>query len=718
MCPCSPNDVSLDIPIGPSGPSIPGFGSPFAGLLPNLNPFPEKFPEDLLSLLDTLQLLTPPGAFKPQLSPNFSKDVFDTILSLLDQFMPFLMLYKFFLPVLNIIVCIIEVLCSLTNPFKLPKAISRLFRTCIPDFLNLFPIFALLITIISLLLLLLALIEYIIEQIVKFIEAILRNLAMLTEAFEEASEIGILAIAQKLGSLLCIFQNLFVLLAIFSIIIQVIKDIFKLSFSVPCADSEKDDEDGCCTTDVCPAIIKNGNYTRNTGKLKYLNEVSALNAISGLPSGFNEFKVNLRKESWQLYDLNQNLDQEFINIVNGYDVPVDQINNPPPYYKNIFFPTDLVINSQTTPKQAPYTIDLRLFYNPLQWGRKGIARYIQFKNCIVTAAPTNKLLTFDNTPNNIKQGVVLLSGGLGYEDDGSVLYGFNADGVTVSDAQATLSNFIYVKPRTSTNPVFFPTDAYTFEDVEYTFKPNRQSLLKSDLITVGCMPDVAISKGFIHAIYTGDIAYKTSLFGDLLNGRNGKVFPDPAEAQLCLATALDALRSNMTNQGVAEFRSTITVCLQKLKDDTNSALGDLVGIAFDPCQSKFTITPTMQFTTKPIVISVELNEKNGLLLTNGLSDKVAENIAARLRAHITFGEVDEFIYDGYKTFTANLHSTLPGNGSLMISFDNQTLCTNITDPPSHTLQEKTYQFIYAPVVPMISAPSDTTQTRRTASDQG
>src|SRR5574339_619331 len=215
MCPCAPVDIS--IPTGPSGPSIPGFGNPFAGLLPNLNPFPPGFPEDLLGLLDLLKLLVPPGALLPQLNPNFGKDIFDAIMKLLDQFMPFLMLYKFFLPILNIIICIIEVLCALLNPFKLPGAIARLFTVCIPDFLNLFPIFALIIMIISLLLLLLALILYIIEQILKFILAILRNIEMLVEAFQEGSAISVLAIAQKLGALLCIFQNLFVLLALFAI---------------------------------------------------------------------------------------------------------------------------------------------------------------------------------------------------------------------------------------------------------------------------------------------------------------------------------------------------------------------------------------------------------------------------------------------------------------------------------------------------------------------
>src|SRR5271157_5896023 len=123
---CSPNDVSIPFPSGPSGPPIAGFGIPFSLSLPSFS-LPAGFPEDLLDIFNELQLLIPPGALMPALNPNFGKDIFDGIMKLLDQFMPFLMLYKFFLPILNLIICIIEVLCALINPFALIAALNRLF---------------------------------------------------------------------------------------------------------------------------------------------------------------------------------------------------------------------------------------------------------------------------------------------------------------------------------------------------------------------------------------------------------------------------------------------------------------------------------------------------------------------------------------------------------------------------------------------------------------
>lgn len=689
--PCNVNDISVPIPEGLTGPSIPGFGNPFAINTPNINPFPEGFPEDLLSILDTLQLLIPPGALKPSLNLNFGKDIFDAIMKLLDQFLPFLMMYKFFLPILNIIVCIIEVICAIPNPFKLSSAIIKLFTECIPAFLLLFPIFALIIMIISLLLLMLALIEYIISQILKFIETMLRNISMLISSFQEANANSVLSIAKKLGALLCIFQNLFVLLAIFSIIIQIIKDILGLAFAIPpCDDSNPD---GCCTSDVCPNIVKNP-YTRTTGTLQYLNGVGVQTTVV-LPAPLNNLNYSIRNESWQLFDIDQNIAQKFMNIVDGYDVPASA-DESPPFFKPIFFPTDVVYSSTTSPKQAAYTIDLKMLYNPSSWGRDGELRYIVFKDCIVTHAPSLRLSLFDNSIENVSNGVLLITGGRGYEEDGeTVLTGFDVDGTTPITDQASLNNFIHKADVNTSDPVFLPTDGYAFSEIEYSFKPNLPTLLNKNLITTGCLPDVSLSKAFVNNALAGDVVLKTQLFRDLLNSDS---FPNPANTQQCLSTALSALRSNLTVEGVSEFQATATLCLQELKDNTLGSLSSLIGLGFDPCKSSFTVTPTIQFTSKPIEIKVTLNENNGIPLTSGIPSEVGNSLARKITAHVNFGEVSNFTYDGYQFFTANITSPDTGSGQVMISFDNNILCTNVLSPPSHTLQSMDYQFVYTPVV--------------------
>ena len=493
MSPCSPTDVSITPPSGPSGFAIPGFGLPFAIPVPQI-PFPAGFPEDLLYILNLLQMLIPPGALKPALNLNFGKDIFDAIMKLLDQFMPFLMLYKFFLPILNLIICIIEVLCAIANPVALINALNRLFTQCIPQFLNLFPIFALIVMIISLLLLLLALIEYLIAQILKFILAILRNIRALTKAFQQANATSVLAIAKKLGALLCIFQNLFVLLALFGIIIQVIKDILSMVFAIP--PCEAGDSSNCCSPNTCPAIVQN-QYTNTTGTLQYLNEVGT--AIPGITiPGFN-FNVDLRTESWQLFDPSQTFVQAFWNIVDGYDVT----QSPKP----VFFPTDANYSATTTPKQAAYTIDLRLFYNPFDWGRAGIPQYIQFKDCIVLYAPSQSVKIFDNSASFEPTGVFYLAGGSGYLDDGTTpLDGYAVDGYTLlprvngKRPQATLENFLHKPALISASPTLTSAGSKTFVDMQYTFKPNLAVLLQKNLVTLGCEPSVALNKAFVNNV--------------------------------------------------------------------------------------------------------------------------------------------------------------------------------------------------------------------------
>lgn len=690
--PCQP--ISFASPTGPSGPAIPGFGIPYSI---NISPikFPPGFPEDLLDIFDNLQALIPPGLLKPALNPNFGKDIFDGIMKLLDQFMPFLMLYKFFLPILNLIICIIEVLCALVNPFALVAALDRLFTQCIPAFLNLFPIFALILMIISLILLLIQLIEYIVLKIVEFILALLRNINALVLAFQESNAVGVLAIANKLGSLMCIFQNLFVLLAFFEIIIQAIKDMLSLIFAIP--PCEGGDNSNCCSPQTCPVIVQN-KYTRDTGTLQYLPEVGYETTIA-LGSGF--LTSDLRSESWQLYDAEQNIAQAFWNIVDGYDV-VAQYNQdgyalPVP----VFFPTTATYSATTAPSQAAYTVDLTLDYDPSQWGRAGNKQTIKFTDCIVLYAPLQTLEDYQNNasfipvnPDNIETGVFFLAGGIGSMANGQQLDGYAPDGITgLSGVPATLENFLHKKAAFSATPILSPSDTINL-NVKYTFKPNLPTLMQANLVTLGCQPSVAFNRAFVNNVVYSNIATQTANLTSLVNG---PTFPAPGAAQQCLLAAMDALRSNMTIKGVSEFQITANLCLSKLQNDCNTSLTSVIGIGYSPCNSNFALSPSIQFSTLPIAITVNLNENNGLPISSNIPASIGAELAAQITAYPTFGEVSEFTYDGYKSFNALLTSGVSGSGSIMIAFQNQILCTNTMPAggtPTHTLQALDYEFVY------------------------
>jgi len=690
-------DVSFDPSNIPIAPAIPGFGIPHALNTKNISPVPSNFPEDLMELFNKFQFVMPPGILKPTLHPNYSKNIFDAIMSLLDKFFPFLMLYKFFLPVLNLIICIIEVLCAIPNPFKLIRAMRRLFRNCIPQFLSIFPVFALISMIMSLVNLLISFVEFLLNEVNKLVAILLKNLEALEKSFSDGAENSTINILKKIGFVICTFQNLFVMLSIFNVFIEVVRNILSLSFSIPpCDNTDPSDQDGCCTPDVCPAIVKE-DYTRTTAVFKYLNTV---NYIPPFP--LNGISQMQRASSYQIYDLDQDQKQKFINIPDAYDINY--------YPKPIFFPTDSVYTAQTSPTQAAYVIDLKVKYNPSSFNRNnvvldGVERFITFKNCIMIKVPTTNLLTPINSKENISNGVVELAGGLGYEADGSILRGYSEDGVTHITSQATLENFLYYPTVNYTtenkNDVLSSNDGYTFQNVEYTFKPNLEVLLGKNLVTSGCAPSLALDKGFINSVFAGSVGVLFVDVNDLINSKNGNTFPNPNAAQECISIGLDKLRSDFSRESIAEFKSLTDLCLGKLKEDSEKSLLSLIGIGFDPCGSLFQLSSTLQFTSKPIIVSATLNDRSGNNIAVGLNTDIGQNIADRIKGHITLGEISRFSYDGYSLFTANITSKESGSGSVMISFDNNTFCTNIIPEdinvePTHTLQNLNYEFVYTP----------------------
>jgi hypothetical protein len=391
----------------------PYSGSGFAPQLPPLNiPFGSQGMPDLNELQSILQFLTPAGSFRPQFDPHYLNNIYGAINDLLNRFMPFLMIYKFFLPLLELILCIIEVLCSLLNPFKLPIALSRLFRVCLPAVLSMFPFFALIIMIISLLLLIISLIVYLIERIILIMEILVQNVIALGRAVQRNEGDSITAILIKIGDLLCFLQNLFVIFGVILIAVEIIKAILSLGFNIPpCASGNNS---SCCSPDVCPQFIQqNGTLTSSTGNFLYYNQVGIDSGLT-LPAGFPPIVSTVRSESWQFYDPNLTQSQAFINITHAFDLPAG--NN------TVFFPGGTNYTTSTAPSSTPYTINFRFFYNPAAFNRvdpKG-ARYVKAVNIIVQSPPTKGVSSYTGSGFVAPfDGTLNLVGGVMTEDDGT-----------------------------------------------------------------------------------------------------------------------------------------------------------------------------------------------------------------------------------------------------------------------------------------------------------
>lgn len=689
--PCNPLTESQFSP-----PPPPAGSGGMAPQLPSLNiPFSPISAPDLTDLYNLIEFLIPPGALKVNFQPDFLNDIYGAVNDLLTKFYPFLMMYTFFLPILKLILCIIEVLCALLNPFKLPGAISTLFRVCIPEFLNLFPFFAVPIMIISLLLLILTIVEYLITRLLTIIEILIANITALGRAASRLENDSIMAIIQKVGDMTCFIQNLFIIMAPILIIIQIIKALLSLGFNIPPCSSSNSSSSGCCTPDVCPAFIKdNSTITSSTGNFLYLNEVGIDSGLT-LPAGFPPIVSVIRDESWQFYDPNLPQNEQFINITQAYDLPAGTTK--------VFFPAGTNYTTSTSPTSVPYTINFRFFFNPALWTIANYTdikgpRYVQAINVIVQSPPTTGVLNWDNQYVAPFNGTLALVGGVMTEDDGvtSIL---NSQNQTIP-----LNTFIHTPVDNSGS---LTDDGYLFSDLTYSFNINHEILLGEALITVGCIPEVAADRDFINNTISAQFN---------MNGVNlaAVTLPDVAGTQACITSAITQFTQNISVASATALQNNLTSCLNNLANQTSSALASTVAAGYDQYTSNFALDTTIQFTTRSIHVLVTLTESSGTTMTNNLPASAAATLASQLNAIVTFGNVSPFVYDGYSLFIAEIQSDIPGNGTVKVSFNNNFISvlnnpTDITQTPSVNVTELDYTFVAS-----TSAPEG--QPRRDAGD--
>jgi len=673
---------------------IPNDNNHQAYIIRDNNPIP---PPDLSFLFKTFSFIISGAELKSPLNPNYGKDVIDQVIKIFDGFMPFLMMYKFFLPILKLFICIIEIFCAMPNPIKVAAAVQRLFRDCIPLFLSLFPIVALILMIINVLVLLVQIILYIILLILNIVDLIRQNINVFTKAIDNGDAESILAAAAKIGRVICLLQNIFVALLMVNLIFKIFKDLLKMLFSIPpCDSSDNSSFQNCCTPDVCPQFIKNGNFTRSTGSARYISECKSKpeNIPPEMQSFAKYLSSTLRSESFQFYDDSSDIYEEFANIISPNDPNYSQYANS---QSTIFFPTDASYNKETPPNQSPYLVDIKFLYKPSIFGRDGYDKLVIFKDCIVTNPTTLKLLSANGKTTSKPKGVIKIAGGLGFESDGvTELSGYS--GGEETGEQATLETFLFLESQTvydDTLTNIENKDFIDFENLEYSFKINHKVLVSKNLITYSCLPEINQDRSFTNNVFSNELNVKIA---ELQNFP----FPDIDGAINCVNLAIDAFTNNITDEGAQTLGATATACMQQLKEETENAIKDALPLAFDPYKSDFSLQQEVQFTTDTIKVNVDLKEASGSSITNLLPQSAAEIVAKSLTPSISFGEISEFKYNG-TSFEAEIFSPSPGSGTVEISFDNKKISkitpentvADLSKPLTVSIKQLNYQFIYA-----------------------
>lgn len=668
--PCNPSDNTINPPVIPGIP-IPGFGIPIAPIqipFPGIS-LPTGLIQDLQELVDSLSLVFPGSTFKPTID-NFTKVIFDLIANLLTQIAPFLSFYNFIMALLNLVMCIIEVICALMNPFKLASAIVRLFRDCLPPFMLLFPWLALIAIIIALLLLILALIEYLITAILAIINEIIRNIKILASGLSFQDATSTLAAIQKLAELMCLIQNIMAILSALAAIMAIIQALSLFGGGLAC------DDNTCCSPDVCPPFIRNSPVTGTTGQLTYASQVgtdaaSIFANISGLPTGFDASVFNIppiRTERWQLVDI----------LFNQY--PFSSIITPAidPLTLNAtdkFWPEGISFNSKTPKNRACYTCDIRVEINPTVFGLTDTlgSRYFKINDCIVVREPYIGLYDYqENLVQTNFTGTLNLEGGLVFEDDGETPY--MVDGV-----QATLNTFIHKPDQTTVSAP--QDDLIVFNNIEYSLKPGYGALMGYQLITAGCLPEIRVEKALFNAVLSSEDI--RAVFLKLQPTPAGKkvpsvgILPNVQGAQDCVIGALTDFRKNVTLATAAEFQANVQICLGDLRDQTLAAICGAIIAAVSQFKSTVTLSTDLEFTTRPIKVNVLLKDPVGTNIGLNIPPACTPEVENRLKGEVTFGEITNFVYDGASSFNAEITSKKAGSGTLNVIYDGKIFSTFI-----------------------------------------
>lgn len=713
--PCNPSDTHINLPTTPGVPLAPFGGIPFSSPqlpIPNLN-LPNI--ESVLDLINSFSLNIPGGLLRPSLDDTTSS-ILKAITQLLDMLAPYLSIYNFFQAAFNMILCILEILCAALNPFKMFKAMRKLFKTCLPNFLSIFPWLALLAMIISLLLLIVALIEYIIATVEKIIEDLIANLINLEEGLTLQNDDAVAATAKKIAQLLCLMENLFAVLVAIGAIINVINTLAGLSGKSACGGggAPSADDSSCCDAETCPPFISDNpnGISGSLGELIYYHTINTdIRGIFGSLTPQQALQFNLpalRQESWQFVDQATNQLYSFVDII-----------TPLSDEEIIFWPDGLSFNKDAKKSKVPYNLNLTFnefdpgAFNPSD--HRG-SRQMVINNVIVSKKPYVGVVNQDNAIDiSINQtGTLSLVGGLAYEVSetlGQIPY-------FVNGSQATIETLIHNNPTFGSMPTF--DDGYIIGDVDFTLNVNYTALIGYGLITLGCHPDLFVER-FIANQRVGSVGFDSIAVRLPPVTPSGGILPDVNAAQACLTAAMAKLRASVTPEAVAEFQAEMNACLTQLKDETSASYCNILKAAVSIYESTLTNNVDVEFITRTIKTKVKLYDPNGTLISSNIATDCVPVMESLIKGTVTFGSITDFVYDGTDSFIAEISADHTGSGIVSVSYDGNTL-KKILNADNNNVQTVSqdntlaYQFINTNVISNISGAEFEETVSRDAAD--
>lgn len=634
---CSPLENNINVTPGPPLPGAPGFSLDLNIPLPDLAL--DGIPEDILSLLRKLRFKLPGLGVIQSIVDSLTETVTKILSDILSWLNMFLGVYMFIMAIIELIMCIIQVLCAIPNVWAMIKAVKRLLRKCLPLFITIvFPWFALLNLLLALLALILALIEYIILMIIRLINQIIKNLKNLYTALSKGNTSAAMSVINKIASLLCLFEQIFLFLEIIFAVFEMITSMWSKTIK---GCSRRGGESEYVCTDFLDEPVKKVSEISDIwetkvgsdlGRLLYCNKVYG--SYSYLPGSSQE----IRKELVYLFDDTLAANLNFHNIIYSNDAS--------------FFPFDRNITPGLDISKKPYTVDLELMFNPSDgYG----SRNIQVNGVTVTnvtteilkdvelVGPSSVLLKY--TDNN---GALVLSGGQSVDG-----YGYN--GKTIEQL---------LRGSDNENPDIGESLGMTYNNITYKLVTNYDALAEYKLITINCIPSVGAIISNLDTVFERPFSAKIPDF---------VVLPDIGGALDALQGAFADYRRSIDADTTEKFGNDLIDIMNTLKEQTEAAYCQALNALIDPYNTNIALQPSLQFTSQNITVEVVPSDTSGRTFSDMIGsypppESCLSNIADKFKIEATFGKASAFTYSEGK-FVSTISSVDSGDGEVKVYFD-------------------------------------------------
>jgi hypothetical protein len=592
--------------------------------LPNDTDIPMTYDE----LLETLSCICSGGAIiKPGSIPSATINIGDIIADFAKPLSIFTSIYGIIAVILKVIACIIDVICALTNPIALIKAIIRLFGTCLPDLILIFPVFAIPAIIICLIKIILAIIEYITTVIIPIIQDIIQNIQDLYDAFAKNNQDAQLAVAFKIASMFKELFNIFGILEALAPIIDMIKAILNFRIGLPCRGGGGSCDE--CGEDQCPTLIQESEVTGSDGII--------YNVFYGDSAYDTFFNSPLRAADFiALKDFFPNINYDEIDDLD--DVPYKLTVESNEYIAKSVDSSGNIKLQQVLPSLAD---DGYLNSTPPDGSFPNPSTDYHFGTATSSFASSslNKYITI----NDSNQGSV----NNGNWQIVEVYDGYNVALRRIDGVSWTSSNKVYWR--------LTPTIPVVGGNQEWTLEINHDELLRNDMIGAGCHPAIKAEIDGLENRYPQlennipdlpDIdGFQQSLFNILPVGKDVDV---------------QHILDNYDNLDLGNLNDDINTLLDSFRDEIIDYTGDIYPQIFDPERTAetFIVTPEIQTIGFNSTVSLTLYDRSGDILGKGFTDDIFEVELSSSSG--TLSEVTPIYENGVLTgqYTATLTSDI------------------------------------------------------------